>query len=94
MSVLDRVRRRFARPPEPVRVAVLASPDPDERVLATGLYLFASGRTSGKQPPRVFAYPRPWAPASSCFRSCSLVRWNACMSRACRSALRAWAQRR
>lgn len=36
MSLLDRVRRRFARPPEPVRVAVLASPDPDERVLAWG----------------------------------------------------------
>jgi hypothetical protein len=36
VSVLERVRRRFARPPEPVRVAVLASPDPDERVLAWG----------------------------------------------------------
>ena len=36
MSLLDNVRRRFARPPEPVRVAVLASPDPDERVLAWG----------------------------------------------------------
>ncbi len=36
MSLLDRVRRRFARPPEPVRVAVLASADPDERVLAWG----------------------------------------------------------
>ena len=36
MSVLDRVKRRFARPPEPVRVAVLASTDSDERVLAWG----------------------------------------------------------
>ena len=36
MNVVDRVKRRFARPPEPVRVAVLASPDPDERVLAWG----------------------------------------------------------
>ena len=36
MSLIDVVRRRFARPPEPVRVAVLASPDPDERVLAWG----------------------------------------------------------
>lgn len=36
MSVLDRVRRRFARPPEPVRVAVLASSDLHERVLAWG----------------------------------------------------------
>ena len=36
MSLLDNVRRRFARPPEPVRVAVLASTDPDERVLAWG----------------------------------------------------------
>ena len=36
MSVLDKVKRRFARPPEPVRVAVLASTDPDERVLAWG----------------------------------------------------------
>jgi hypothetical protein len=36
VSVVDRVRRRFARPPEPVRVAVLASSDPHERVLAWG----------------------------------------------------------
>jgi hypothetical protein len=36
VSLLDVVRRRFARPPEPVRVAVLASPDADERVLAWG----------------------------------------------------------
>jgi hypothetical protein len=36
VSVLDKVKRRFARPPEPVRVAVLASTDPDERVLAWG----------------------------------------------------------
>lgn len=36
MSLLDHVRRRFARPPEPVRAAVAASSDPDERVLAWG----------------------------------------------------------
>ena len=36
MSLLDQVKRRFARPPEPVRVAVLASTDQDERVLAWG----------------------------------------------------------
>jgi hypothetical protein len=36
MSLLDKVRERFRRPPEPVRVAVLASPDADERVLAWG----------------------------------------------------------
>ncbi|SNR53998.1 hypothetical protein [Blastococcus mobilis] len=36
MNLLDHVKRRFARPPEPVRVAVLASTDPDERVLAWG----------------------------------------------------------
>ncbi|MCW2580512.1 MAG: hypothetical protein JWR82_2113 [Blastococcus sp.] len=36
MSLLDQVRRRFTRPPEPVRVAVLASTDADERVLAWG----------------------------------------------------------
>jgi hypothetical protein len=36
VSLLDVVRKRFARPPEPVRVAVLASPDADERVLAWG----------------------------------------------------------
>ena len=38
MSVIDKVRRRFARPPEPVRVAVLESTDPDERVLAWGTF--------------------------------------------------------
>jgi len=36
VSLLDQVKKRFARPPEPVRVAVLASTDPDERVLAWG----------------------------------------------------------
>lgn len=36
MSLVERVKRRFARPPEPVRVAVLASSDADERVLAWG----------------------------------------------------------
>ncbi len=36
MSLLENVKRRFARPPEPVRIAVLASADPDERVLAWG----------------------------------------------------------
>jgi hypothetical protein len=36
VSLVDRVRRRFARPPEPVRAVVLASADPDERVLAWG----------------------------------------------------------
>ena len=43
MSVIDRVKRRFARPPEPVRVAVLASTDPDERVLAWGTLLHDGG---------------------------------------------------
>ena len=36
MNVLDQLKRRFARPPEPVRTVVLASTDPDERVLAWG----------------------------------------------------------
>ena len=36
MPVADWVRRRLARPPEIVRAVVLASPDPDERVLAWG----------------------------------------------------------
>jgi alkylated DNA nucleotide flippase Atl1 len=36
VSILHQVKRRFTRPPEPVRVAVLASTDPDERVLAWG----------------------------------------------------------
>lgn len=36
MTFLDTLKRRFTRPPEPVRVAVLASTDPDERVLAWG----------------------------------------------------------
>jgi hypothetical protein len=36
VSLVDTLKRRFARPPEPVRVAVLASSDPDERVLAWG----------------------------------------------------------
>ncbi len=36
MSLLDHVKRRFARPPEPVRAAVTAAGDPDERILAWG----------------------------------------------------------
>lgn len=36
MSLLDAVRRRFARPPEEVRAALAASGDADERVLAWG----------------------------------------------------------
>lgn len=43
MNLLDRVKRRFTRPPEPVRVAVLASPDPDERVLAWGALAHDAG---------------------------------------------------
>jgi len=37
VSVLDRVRRRFARPPELVRAVVQASADADERVLEWGV---------------------------------------------------------
>ncbi len=36
MSVAEWLRRRLARPPEIVRAVVLASPDPDEHVLAWG----------------------------------------------------------
>ncbi|CAA9277228.1 MAG: hypothetical protein AVDCRST_MAG52-3600 [uncultured Blastococcus sp.] len=36
MSLLDGLRRRFARAPEPVRAAVQAAGDPDEDVLAWG----------------------------------------------------------
>ncbi|GAB3364373.1 phage holin family protein [Modestobacter lapidis] len=37
MTLIERVRARFARPPEPVRAVVAASPDADERVLAWGV---------------------------------------------------------
>jgi hypothetical protein len=56
---MDVVRRRFARPPEPVRVAVLASPEPDERVLAWGPlvrdqgWLVATSRGLRVVPPEV-----------------------------------------
>jgi hypothetical protein len=36
MNLAGWVRARFARPPEPVRAALAASPDADERVLAWG----------------------------------------------------------
>ena len=36
MSVLDALRKRFARPPEPVRAAIQAAGDRDEDVLAWG----------------------------------------------------------
>jgi hypothetical protein len=59
VSLVDVVRRRFARPPEPVRVAVLASPDADERVLAWGPltrdegWLVATSRGLRVVPPEV-----------------------------------------
>jgi hypothetical protein len=37
VSLLDAIRRRFARPPEQVRAVVATSLDPDERVLAWGV---------------------------------------------------------
>ncbi len=37
MSVTDRIKRRFARPPAPVRAAVEATGDADERILAWGV---------------------------------------------------------
>ncbi|MGY1644199.1 hypothetical protein ACI782_24090 [Geodermatophilus sp. SYSU D00703] len=43
MSLLDRLRRRVTRPPEPVRAVVLASADPDERVLAWGVLVREQG---------------------------------------------------
>ncbi len=43
MTLLDLVRRRFARPPEPVRAAVQATPDPDERVVAWGVLVRDEG---------------------------------------------------
>jgi hypothetical protein len=36
VSLLDQVKRRFARAPEAVRAAVAAAGDPDERILAWG----------------------------------------------------------
>jgi hypothetical protein len=36
VSIVDALKRRFARPPEAVRAVVAASIDPDERVLAWG----------------------------------------------------------
>ncbi len=59
MSLLGSIRRRFARPPDPVRVAVLASADPDERVLAWGTlardqgWLVATSRGLRIVPPQV-----------------------------------------
>ena len=43
MKLLDQVRRRFARPPEPVRTGVAAAGDPDEDVLAWGSLARDSG---------------------------------------------------
>lgn len=59
MRLVDRVKRRFARAPEPVRVAVLASTDADERVLAWGTlvrdegWLVATSRGLRVVPPGV-----------------------------------------
>ena len=36
MSLVEQIKRRFARPPEPVRAAIDAAGDPDERILAWG----------------------------------------------------------
>lgn len=70
MSLRDVVRRRFARPPEPVRVAVLASSDLDERLLAWGAlvreqgWLVATSRGLRVVPPEVSSVEQiavlPW----------------------------------
>ncbi|MGY1709292.1 hypothetical protein ACI8AC_07235 [Geodermatophilus sp. SYSU D00758] len=43
MSLAERLRRRFTRPPGPVRAVALASTDPDERVLAWGVLVRDEG---------------------------------------------------
>ncbi|MGY1794894.1 hypothetical protein ACI796_12990 [Geodermatophilus sp. SYSU D00525] len=43
MSLASALRRRFTRPPEPVRAVVQASADPDERVLAWGALVRGQG---------------------------------------------------
>ncbi|SFL01794.1 hypothetical protein [Geodermatophilus ruber] len=43
MSLAERLRRRFTRPPEAVRAVVAASTDPDERVLAWGVLVRDEG---------------------------------------------------
>jgi hypothetical protein len=59
VSLRDQLKRRFARPPEPVRVAVLASTDADERILAWGTlthdegWLVATSRGLRVVPPEV-----------------------------------------
>jgi hypothetical protein len=59
VNIVEKVRRRSTRPPEPVRVAVLASTDPDERVLAWGTlardggWLVATSRGLRIVPPQV-----------------------------------------
>jgi len=70
VSVIDHLKRRFARPPEPVRTAVLASTDRDERVLAWGTlardggWLVATSCGLRVVPPQVTsvedAEPLPW----------------------------------
>lgn len=70
MSFLDQLKRRFERAPEPVRVAVLASSDPDERVLAWGPlsreqgWLVATSRGLRVVPPEVASVDQlvvlPW----------------------------------
>jgi hypothetical protein len=43
VNVASVLRRRFSRPPEPVRAVVQASADPDERVLAWGVLVRGQG---------------------------------------------------
>ena len=43
MSLLDQVKRRFARPPEQVRAGIQTAGDPDERVLAWGTLAHEDG---------------------------------------------------
>ena len=93
MTLLDRVRQRFARPPEPVRVAVLASDDADERVLAWGPlareqgWLVATSRGLRVVPPEVTTVAEaaailPWHEIGS-------ARWTAGQARSrCSSPLR------
>jgi hypothetical protein len=79
VSLLDQVRRRFARRPEPVRAVLAAGPDPDERVLAWGTlsrdegWLVATSRGLRT----VHPLPTPAAEQVLPWHEVALARWTA-----------------
>jgi hypothetical protein len=79
VNLLDQVKRRFARPPEPVRAVIGAGSDPDERVLAWGQLSWDEGWlvATSRGLRTVEHPPTPAAERLLPWHEIAVVRWSA-----------------